>query len=194
MQSHSTGHCPETVENAQVGLGVGLGVGLLSVRCGVGDGVRCQPSGLCAAILHSCACSSAPQSTPRPRDCFQRWRLGPSCSQTRHNRRIALLSRSRLPYTMSDWWKSPLRTAADRRRSTACCEAPSLAAVASNHTQLHAIMASFASTLTKKSLSKRGSATKMCWMMKTMDAIAGIARKELARVALLQTLGEDGVI
>ena len=32
-------HCPETVENAQVGLGVGLGVGLLSVRCGVGDGV-----------------------------------------------------------------------------------------------------------------------------------------------------------
>ena len=39
MQSHSTVHCPETVENAQVGLGVGLGVGLLIVRCGVGDGV-----------------------------------------------------------------------------------------------------------------------------------------------------------
>ena len=32
-------HCPETVENAHVGLGVGLGVGLLYVRCGVGDGV-----------------------------------------------------------------------------------------------------------------------------------------------------------
>ena len=47
--------------------------------------LRCQPSGLCTAILHSCACSSAPQSTPRPRYCFQRWR-GPSCSQTRHNR------------------------------------------------------------------------------------------------------------
>ena len=31
-------------------------------------------------------------------------------------------------------------------------------------------------------------------MKKTMDAIAGIARKESARVALLQTLGEDGVI
>ena len=40
---------------------------------------------------------------------------------------IALLSRSRLPHTMSDRWKSLLRTAADRRRSTACCEAPSLA-------------------------------------------------------------------
>ena len=134
MQSHSAVHCPETVEKAQVGLGVGLGVGLPSVRCGVGDGVttlptaclRCQPSGLCTAILHSCACSSAPQSTPRPRDCFQRWR-GPSCSQTRHNRRIALLSPSRLPHTMSDRWKSTLRTAADRGRSTACCEAPSLA-------------------------------------------------------------------
>ena len=36
MQSHSAVHCPETVEIAQVGL---LGVGLLSVRCGVGDGV-----------------------------------------------------------------------------------------------------------------------------------------------------------
>ena len=31
-------------------------------------------------------------------------------------------------------------------------------------------------------------------MKKTMDAIAGIARKESARVALLQTLGEDGAI
>ena len=69
MQSHSTVRCPETVENAQVGLGVGLGVGLLSVRCGVGGGVaalphclfKIQPSGLCTAILHSCACSSAPQ-------------------------------------------------------------------------------------------------------------------------------------
>ena len=40
----------------------------------------------------------------------------------------------------------------------------------------------------------RSTATKMCWMKKTKDAIAGIARKESARVALLQTLGEDGVI
>ena len=39
MQSHSTVHCPETVENAQVGHGVGLGVGLLTVGCGVGDGM-----------------------------------------------------------------------------------------------------------------------------------------------------------
>ena len=38
----------------------------------------------------------------------------------------------------------------------------------------------------------RSTATKMCWMKKTMDAIAGIARKESARVALLRTLGEDG--
>ena len=30
---------PETVENAQVGLSLGLGVGLLSVRYRVGDGV-----------------------------------------------------------------------------------------------------------------------------------------------------------
>ena len=40
----------------------------------------------------------------------------------------------------------------------------------------------------------RSTATKMCWMKKTMDAIAGISRKESVRVVLLQTLGEDGVI
>ena len=40
----------------------------------------------------------------------------------------------------------------------------------------------------------RSTVTKMCLMKKTMGAIAGIARKESARVALLQTLGEDGVI
>ena len=47
MQSHSTVHCPETVENAQVGLGVGLGVGLLSVECGVDDGVTTSSHCLC---------------------------------------------------------------------------------------------------------------------------------------------------
>ena len=44
------------------------------------------------------------------------------------------------------------------------------------------------------SVKNRSTATKMCWMKKMMDAIAGIARKESARVALLQILGEDGVI
>ena len=39
----------------------------------------------------------------------------------------------------------------------------------------------------------RSTATKICWMKKMMEAIAGIARKESARVALLQTLGEGGV-
>ena len=34
----------------------------------------------------------------------------------------------------------------------------------------------------------------MCWMKKTTDAISGIARKDLARVALLHTIAEDGVI
>ena len=43
-------------------------------------------------------------------------------------------------------------------------------------------------------LSSTSIATEMCWMKKTMDAIAGIARKESAKVALLQTLGEDSVI
>ena len=37
-------------------------------------------------------------------------------------------------------------------------------------------------------------ATMMCWMKKTTDAISDTARKESVRVALLQTLGEDGAI
>ena len=40
----------------------------------------------------------------------------------------------------------------------------------------------------------RSTATKMCRMKKTTDAIAGIASEESVRVALFQTLGEDGVI
>ena len=40
----------------------------------------------------------------------------------------------------------------------------------------------------------RSTATKMCWMKKTTDAISGIVRKESVRVALLQTHGEDGAI
>ena len=40
----------------------------------------------------------------------------------------------------------------------------------------------------------RSTATKMCWMKKTTDAISGIASKESVRVALLQTHGEDGAI
>ena len=35
-------------------------------------------------------------------------------------------------------------------------------------------------------------ATKMCWMMKTTDAISDTRREESVQVALLQTHGEDG--
>ena len=42
------------------------------------------------------------------------------------------------------------------------------------------------------STKNRSTATKTCWMKKTTDAISGIASKESVRVALLQTLGEDG--
>ena len=38
----------------------------------------------------------------------------------------------------------------------------------------------------------RSTATMMCWMKKTTDAISDTARKESVRVALLQTHGEDG--
>ena len=38
----------------------------------------------------------------------------------------------------------------------------------------------------------RSTATKMCWMKKTTDAISGLARKESVRVALVQTHGKDG--
>ena len=38
----------------------------------------------------------------------------------------------------------------------------------------------------------RSTATKMCWMKKTTNAISDIARKESVQVALLQTHGEDG--
>ena len=44
------------------------------------------------------------------------------------------------------------------------------------------------------STKNRSTVSKMCWMKKTTDAIAGIVSKESVRVALLQTLGEDGVI
>ena len=40
----------------------------------------------------------------------------------------------------------------------------------------------------------RSTATKMCWMKRMMDAIAGITTQESARVALLQTLGVNGLI
>ena len=43
-----------------------------------------------------------------------------------------------------------------------------------------------------RSTRNRSIATKMCRMKKTTDAISGICRKESVRVALLQTLGEDG--
>ena len=46
----------------------------------------------------------------------------------------------------------------------------------------------------KSSTRNRSTATKMCWMKKTTDAISGIASKESLQVALLQTLGEDGAI
>ena len=45
-----------------------------------------------------------------------------------------------------------------------------------------------------RSTRNRSTATKMCWMKKTTNAISGIASKESVRVALLQTLGEDGAI
>ena len=38
----------------------------------------------------------------------------------------------------------------------------------------------------------RSTATMMCWMKKTTDAISDTARKESVQVALLQTHGEDG--
>ena len=40
----------------------------------------------------------------------------------------------------------------------------------------------------------RSTATKMCWMKMTTDAISDTARKESVQVALLQTQGEDGAI
>ena len=44
------------------------------------------------------------------------------------------------------------------------------------------------------STKNRSTATKMCGMKRTTDAIPGIASKESVRVALRQTLCEDGVI
>ena len=38
----------------------------------------------------------------------------------------------------------------------------------------------------------RSTATKMCWMKKTTGAISDTGREESVKVALLQTLGEDG--
>ena len=40
----------------------------------------------------------------------------------------------------------------------------------------------------------RSTATMMCWMKKTTDAISDTARKESVQVVLLQTHGEDGAI
>ena len=48
--------------------------------------------------------------------------------------------------------------------------------------------------LIMNSTMNRSTATKMCWMKKTMNAISGIARKDSVRVALLQTHSEDGAI
>ena len=42
------------------------------------------------------------------------------------------------------------------------------------------------------STSDRPTATMMCWMKKTTDAISDTARKESVQVVLLQTHGEDG--
>ena len=42
------------------------------------------------------------------------------------------------------------------------------------------------------STSGHSTATMMCWMKKTTDAITDTARKESVQVALLQTHGEDG--
>ena len=44
------------------------------------------------------------------------------------------------------------------------------------------------------STKNRSTATKMCWMKETTDAISGIASKESVRVAPLQTFDKDGVI
>ena len=44
------------------------------------------------------------------------------------------------------------------------------------------------------STKNRSTDTKMYWMKKTTDAISDTARKESVQIALLQTLGEDGVI
>ena len=42
------------------------------------------------------------------------------------------------------------------------------------------------------STSGHSTATMMCWMKKTTDAISDTVRKESVQVALLQTHGEDG--
>ena len=42
------------------------------------------------------------------------------------------------------------------------------------------------------STSDRSTATMMCWMKRTMNAISDTARKESVQVALLHTHGEDG--
>ena len=42
------------------------------------------------------------------------------------------------------------------------------------------------------STSGHSTATMMCWMKKTTNAISDTARKESVQVALLQTHGEDG--
>ena len=44
------------------------------------------------------------------------------------------------------------------------------------------------------STSDRSTATVICWMKKTTDAISDIAKKESVQIALLQTHGEDGAI
>ena len=44
------------------------------------------------------------------------------------------------------------------------------------------------------STKNRSTATMMCWMKKTTDAISDTARKESVQVVLLQTHGEDGAI
>ena len=41
--------------------------------------------------------------------------------------------------------------------------------------------------IVRSSIRNRSTATKMCWMKKTTDAISGVARKESVRLALLQT-------
>ena len=89
VASHSKVHCPETVENAQVGLGVGLGVGLLSVGCGVGDGVTTPSHSLFEMPAIRIARS--------------------------HFAQLCMLFCSSVNTT--SWWKSPLRTAADRRHN-----------------------------------------------------------------------------
>ena len=44
------------------------------------------------------------------------------------------------------------------------------------------------------STKNRSTATMMCWMKKTTDAISDTARKESVQVAPLHTHGEDGAI